>query len=617
MATDKKDDQSRTSRPPRKPVTIDLDAKDVKETTAKKAEGESKAAEASPKAEPAKADSAKGGPATTEPAKSTAATSGAASGAKDAGAQPDATKARTEARPGDAKAAPASGAETPKPGSASDAKTATSAPGKPAEPAAKTASSPDKASSSQKPAASPDKIASSEKAEAKPARRGGIVGWFAAALVGGAVALGGGYGLQMAGILPAPASDAASTADLAGQGDKIAALEAKLDAFIKEAPAAGASADAVAALEQKVDALAAGLDDQTNAGRSIAGRLDALEGKTTAAADLADQVAELRRLVSTGSQGPEVALQSLQAEIADLRAEVKAVAAPAAADAGLSDAVDALSKRLDTIEATVRDLNPGAAIETALAPVDERLKALDAAAGERQAAVAAVTASADQTARTVGTVQESLTALTGRLEGVEKAVGGPGARETAARAVAVSALATAVDAGRPYGVELAAVKSTLGDAVNLGPLQAHAGTGIVPKTALIKQFPGIEEKALATLAAPAAGSGFLDRLMSNAESVVTVKTSGDATGTGIRAVLARMRVRVAAGDLVGALQQWDMVAAGDETKAAVAIVTPWVDAVRARLAADGLMQSVTGEVLSLLADQDQAGAQGQSSDQGN
>lgn len=595
MATDNKDDQPRASRPPRQPVTIDLDAKDVKDTTARKAEGESTAAEASPKAEPAKADPAKSGPAKAEPAKAEPAT-GAGSDAKDVGgkpeaAKPDAIKAdagKPEGKPGEAKAAPASGAGTPPAAG---------------EPAAKATSSSGTSSSPPKPASSPDKTTFAEKAEARPARRGGIVGWFAAALIGGVVALGGGYGLQTAGILPAPAFDAASSADLADQGDKIAALAAKLDAFIKEAPAAGASADAVAALGQKVDALSAALDDQTNVGRSVAGRLDALEQKTTDAADLADQVAELRRLISTGSQGPEVALQSLQSEIADLRAEVKAVAAPAASDAGLSDAVDTLSKRLDTLEATVRDLNPGAAIETALAPVGDHLKALDAAGGERQAALAALTASAEQTAKTVGTLQETLTALSGRLDGVEKTVGGPGARETAARAVAVSALATAVDAGRPYGVELAAVKSTLGDAVDLGPLQAHAETGIVPKSALLKQFAGIEEKALATLAAPAAGSGFLDRLMSNAESVVTVKTSGDATGSGIRAVLARMRVRVAAGDLVGALQQWDMVAAGEETKAAVAIVAPWVDAVRARLAADGLMQSVTGEVLSLLADE--------------
>ncbi len=611
MATTPEDDKRQPSRPGRKPVTIDLDSKDVKDKTPAKASGSEKAETSPGTPDKTGASSTASSPSGTDAGKSaspakTGMAGKAATAASEEPAKGGSTGAGSDKKTGD-KAAPA-------------AKTAAGPSDKP-DPA-KTAAAPAGGTKTDKPAASKAEAPKAETSKAetsktgapktaapghtgeKPARRGGLVGGFAAALLGGVVALAGGYGLQVSGVLPAPgATETVSPDQITYQNDRIAALEAALDKVRSANTGAQAAAADVSALESRVDALesakgnTAGADD-------LAPRLAALDSRVANLSKLETDVADLRRLVQSGTQGPDVALESLQSELAALKAQVAALPKAANDQSGLADAMTALSGRVAAAEAAIAAIKPAEAVDTALAPVRDQLTSLKSTLDDQAATLDAVKASAEKSAADLATVQDSVSALSSRLDAVEKVVGGPTARETAARAVAVSSLARAVDAGRPYRTELAALSGVIDDKSDLDALAAHAETGIATKDALVGQFPALADKALAAVRRASGDSGFLDRLMSNAESVVTVRTTGDVAGTGVDAVIARMRGKVAAGDLAGALKEWDGLVRDETNAPAVATLEPWVKEARARTAAVRLIETVTGDVLTLLSGKD-------------
>ncbi|PLX38225.1 MAG: hypothetical protein C0606_08380 [Hyphomicrobiales bacterium] len=637
MATKKEDGQAKTSRPARKPVTIDLEAKDVKEVTAPGAAPEAKATDA-------KADTTK--PTESKPAENTP-----------GDAKPGDAKLAASAKPEPAKSEPAktgpeskTGADAAKAGPATESKSGGDAAVGVKDPAApkSAAQTAEKAAESAKPDTkapisrdeTPKKdepkrpeptlgAASAPKGE----KRGGLIGWFAAALAGGVVAFGAGYGLQSAGVLPAPGapSETVAPADLAALTTRTADLEGKLaELGARPAPEASVPADlseTLTALAARVEAMEKTIAALPDPAAAVEARIAEVEKKAAGLDELTGQVADLRRLVSSGTQGPEVALESLQGELTDLRGKIAAVAEtasavpavdPALGDAikgvettiaGLNETVSAQAARLDGVEAKLAEAGADEATKSAIGAVETRVGELATAAEARDAVLTAATAKAEETAAALSGVGEQITELAGkvdaaagRIDGLEKTVGGPGAREIAARAVAVSSLGRAVEAGKPYQAELAAVSATLGEGVDLSPLAAHAEKGIATTSALVAGFPAAADKVRATLAKPAEDAGVLDRLWSNAQSAVQVRATGEGAGAGVDAALGEMGRKAAAGDLAGAVAAWDALGEADVSAEAKAAIEPWLSAVRARLAADRLVETVTGDVLSLLAE---------------
>jgi len=618
MASNSDNGRKHASRPPRKPVTLDLEATDVTPETA--AETPSEDTEASVDA------------------------AGESTAPEMAAATPDdAAEPRTERDAGaDAMIEPNDEA-----GPEEEAPATSQA----EEPAAPSASETDHA-----PATPPFQAAA-------PAERkkSGIVGWFAAALAGGAVALGGGYGLQQAGVLPGPATQNVADAQSALEEARarIGALEQKITALAEGATAQNETAGAVSALDARIKALesapagTAGTDTA-----ALTTRLDTIEAATKAAAEkaesaattagdaatakavetLANDITEMRKLVSTGAAGSDVALESLQSELATLRealaatrAELTAIAEKPAGDPAIGDKIARLETRIAEIEkagaTATQKLNEvataaaqaagGGALAETVAALSSRLEAADTARAETATTANALktttetlttdlatasqkldglTRTVEAAAAKTGEIATTVAALGERVGQIEKDVGGIPARETAARAVAIASLSDAVEAGRPYATELAAVAKMVGGDTDLTLLTSHAEAGIPTRAALIEQFSEVGATMLASAETPTEESGFVDKLWNNARSAIRVRPVGDASGSDVAAIVARMEVAVGKGDFAAALSEYDTLP--ETAKAAGAA---WAETVRVRLDADTLMRKVSADVLAVLA----------------
>lgn len=602
MASNSDENRKHAKRPPRKPVTIDLDATEV-------------ASEAAPEDEKSTA--------TPEPAAGGAAT--AAEPPKDAG--------------------------TPEPDSGNAAEAAAELAG--ADAASEGADAPEGDGSGDADEAAAEETVPPPVAEK---RSPGTAGWFAAALAGGAVAVIGGYGLQLAGVLPAPepAGLEETTSALSDARKRIVALEGKIAvladnaarpavapemvtalegrvAALEKAPVPAASADAPAAtdlsaLGERVAALEASARSTGDAVGALSGRADQSAERIEALAPLAGEVAELRKLVSGGAAGTDVALESLQSEIAGLKDALATLRGEVSAASDRPAVDPALARRLDELDATlaaqaerldgVAAAKPDETLAASVAALTSRVDASEKQAEARGAAVDGVKSTADgltqslngattrieelstglgETASRIDALAKTVEAAGARIDQLEAELGGVPAKETAARAVAVAALSDAVEAGRPYATELAAVSRLLGDTVDLSVLTAHAQTGIATRTALIARFGEVAKAVLATATTSDAESGIIDRLWNNAQSAVRVRPVGDIEGSDIAAIVARMEAAVAKGDFEKALGEWSGLP--ETAKAAGA---DWAAAVTARLEADRLVRKVSVDVLTML-----------------
>ncbi|WP_208996906.1 COG4223 family protein [Roseibium denhamense] len=189
--------------------------------------------------------------------------------------------------------------------------------------------------------------------------------------------------------------------------------------------------------------------------------------------------------------------------------------------------------------------------------------------------------------------------MSDRLGQVEATMGDATAREVAARALSVSALKSAVDSGRPYETELAAVKAGLPSDIDLQALEAHAKTGVEPVSVLIAQFPAVARQVYQTFSEPDRSGDVLDSFLASARSLVAVRGPGDADGTGPEAVLRRMENAVSSGKLQEAITAYDSL-----PESAQAAASDWVTRARARVAVDTLTDQASQEVLTALSAKD-------------
>lgn len=398
------------------------------------------------------------------------------------------------------------------------------------------------------------------------ASEGGGLGVFSvlvAAVFGGIVVLSGAYGLHVSGLLKLQGemTPEASVA-LQRAEARITDLENKL-----------------AELSERSDprALLTGLSD----------RITALEKSRDdgAGADLA----------------PEV--ESLRSEFAQLRDQVAALpatGAPAGDDVAVVDlktALDELAARVETAEASAK------AVQSAVSTSDVSLKTLadsQARASETLAMLSSDIQTLANTGETnVGKLREQLDTLSQRLAAVEATMGDATAREVAARALSVSALKSAVDSGRPFETELAAVKAGLPEGTDLAALEAHAKTGVAPVSVLIAEFPDVARQMFAAFSAPDRSGDILDSLIAGAKSIVAVRGPGDESGTGPEAVLRRMENAVARGDLAASLEAYK-----DLPEVAQTVGADWASRAEARVAVDRMTEAASKEVLSMLASKD-------------
>lgn len=572
----------------RRPVTIDLVPEKVaaKGETAKAETSQADPSKAAAPKDDAKASAAGPSAAGKPSAPNKAGTSGAAPQAA-AAASPKTAQETAAAKPASAAAAaqasPAaasqSAAGAAKPSAASTAtasqgpagqsSTSSSAAGQGAEQSASSAAS--------SAAAQAERGASAPQPRRPAAASIGFGGALAASLLVSAAVFGAGYGLNLAGYLPLRAGlSAAVTEQAALDATRLDTLERRLAELQEAPPAQGqpqgeAQAPAPEALEsldtrltQSIDALRG---DTSSRLAELSGQLDALRGKVDGMGGAAPAPAQ------DGGAAP---------------------AANPAPDAELSARLDSMQKAVDSLSASL------AALQSAATSTEAAIRTVSDAqarnAGTLTSLSADLTAATEESRKSLDALKAEAAALTERLATVETTMGDATAREMAARAVAVSALKTAVDAGKPFETELAALRASLPEGADIALLESHAANGIAPQQKLMAEFAPVARAIHATFAKPAEDGSILDSLTSSATSIFTVRGPGDASGQGPEAALRRMENAVAAGDLPAALAAYDEL-----PEAGKAAGADWAAAARARVAVDALTEKTSKDVLSSLA----------------
>ena len=281
-------------------------------------------------------------------------------------------------------------------------------------------------------------------------------------------------------------------------------------------------------------------------------------------AALEKSVGELSRVSPDGT--PDAALTELQARVATLEQT-----------GGVSGATAELERRIAELGeqvAALRNAQPAdaASLEEALAPLREQVGTLATRVDDAP------------TAERIATLEQI-------LDEVRQEVG---AAASLAPAIAADALDAALESGRPFSTELAALKSLGADPAAVEALSSRAAEGLPTVSQLRSGFEAAVASVDLTAPIPEA-TGTIDRLWQSARGLVEVRPTRPTEGADPGAVVARIRGALAAGDLKAALAERE--ALPDTLKAATA---DWATRAEARVKADDLVAATRAEALGKL-----------------
>lgn len=329
-----------------------------------------------------------------------------------------------------------------------------------------------------------------------------------------------------------------------------------------------------------------------------------------------------RLMATTDLDAAQDRIDTLETRIAELEA---AAARPAPATGVAEETLSALNDRMATFEATLFELEEVIAGDRTVANLRGRLDGLSdriQAMSETLARIEREGATADDVAalreRIQGTAERT-EALARRVEGVDDMAAnladrtrllerqmaetptGDGMR-LSALVLGTGQLKAAVQSGRPFVGELAAIKALGGDepavAEALAPLDAHAADGVPTVEMLAERFAELAPRLIR--GRPADGD-WIDQTLDSVRGLVTVRrTRPDGEGRADGAppadsVVAAIEQRLAADDLSGAVARLD--ALGDETRE---LAAGWRADAQARLDADAALARLDAALIRRL-----------------
>ena len=302
-----------------------------------------------------------------------------------------------------------------------------------------------------------------------------------------------------------------------------------------------------------------------------------------------------------GTPGGSTAPASVETEIAALRSEIEGLKAGTGNAGEVSGRVDGLSQALDQVKTDIASLrqavesgSAGAglgALNTKIAEIETRMTEIGpgpdgatpeeiAALNEKIAGVEALANAATEAGSTVasrlGTLEQSLSALSAKVDTQTQ-------QPKVALAIAASALKAAIERGSPFEPELETLAAVAPQAPGLAELRAYAEKGIAARADIIAGTDAAAEAMIAAANPPSENADFFERLLDSAESMVTVRPIGAVEGPGAPETVARMEVALKAGDLAKAIAEFDTLP--EPAKAAGAT---FADKIRARLAVEQL-----------------------------
>lgn len=351
-----------------------------------------------------------------------------------------------------------------------------------------------------------------------------------AGVVGAIAALGVGYGLQAAGIIPAPGQTVArqALAETVRIKDATSALDQRLTVI--ESASAQSDAD-----HARVDELSRKVSDIDSLVKPLSDRLLSVEASIAALKDAA---------AGGGKEETQQALDALSSRVTRLE-----TATPPASDGRSQQMVDALSKRVARLESKIATAAEGSgAVASSTAPVPAPAESSEATTNKTSAPVVAAPTMTDE--------------------------------KVAARTAALAAFQNAAAQGGPFSAELDAV-GQLGIAPTaVAQLKPLAEKGAPTTADLVARFAEVADAMLlAAKPAAGAGAGFFGRLAAYGRSLVKVRPSGSQpAGEDTGAIVERMRAAVDDGDLAKALTERKALSVDGQ-----AASQAWADAVGDRL----------------------------------
>lgn len=230
-----------------------------------------------------------------------------------------------------------------------------------------------------------------------------------------------------------------------------------------------------------------------------------------------------------------------------LASDVEAIKAQLAAAPSSSSTVD-----LAPVEARIAELEKKAGETAAAAPVD--LSGLDAQIANLTSEIAALKSALADAQQSTETAKSELST---RIEAAEKKIEEPASDVQLARAVAVTALKTAIDRGGPFLAELDALKSIAASDPAVTGLAGDASLGVSPRADLVNGFPATADAMLEATRHSDPDQGVFSRLMDSAASAIRVRPVGSVEGDSPEAIIARIEDKLTNGDLKGASLEWE------------------------------------------------------------
>ncbi len=349
--------------------------------------------------------------------------------------------------------------------------------------------------------------------------------------------------------------------------------------------AAGGAAPDLARLEA-LEREAAQIRTQTDALTRDAGgsaRVDALENDLALLRSEIEDLTALARRTSA-LDGNAEQLQALEARLAALESR------PAPADA--SGDIAAIDTRLSAVDTALNDVRAesarlAAAVVSLQDKLEADLKQASALVAERLAILEETRGDA-----TLNATVENLRSRTGALEAAFDRTAG-----RSALVVSLGNLRAAAERGRPFETELQAVRvlvASLETPQLNGPLDRlaeTAGTGLPTLVGLQRGFAAIANRAAQGASAP--GEDWVGRTIDRVSSLVTIRRTGDISGTSAEAVVARAEIHMSAGDLAPAVAEMSTLA-GQSPE-----VDAWLQRARQRLDAERALDELASLALAL------------------
>ncbi|ESY67072.1 MULTISPECIES: COG4223 family protein [Mesorhizobium] len=273
--------------------------------------------------------------------------------------------------------------------------------------------------------------------------------------------------------------------------------------------------------------------------------------------DIASLKSEITGLKEAGGNNDAAAkLVGLSSGLEQVKADVAALkSAVESGGAGDNAGLAALGDKVKQIETAVAALGKaGSAAPVDLGPLNEKLADLDA-----------LVKSTSEAAKTqdgrLAALEQSVSQLSGKVDA-------QASQPKIALAIAASALKAALDRGAPFSAELDTLAAISPNAPELATLRPYAEKGVPTRAEIASQVDAAANAMVAAATPVDQNAGFLDNLMSSAESLVKVRPIGAVEGAGAPETVARMEMAVNQGDYAKALSEYDTLPAAVKTAGA-------------------------------------------------